>query len=111
MRLSARLSVQPRVQHVQRIAAALALCATAFLPTASPATVFEARTSGLCTDKSGWAWVGSQAECEEAARAKGWPDTDAEDRSYKKLTIRVGLMPNLSTVVSLGGKATVRAPW
>ena len=75
------------------------------------ATVFEARTSGLCTDKSGWAWVGSQAECEEAARAKGWPDTDAEDRSYKKLTIRVGLMPNLSTVVSLGGKATVRAPW
>ena len=42
-------------QHLQRIAAALAICAAAFLPTASPDMGFEARTSGRCTDKSGWA--------------------------------------------------------
>ena len=42
-------------------------------------TVFKERTGGYCTDESGWAWVGSEAECEEGARALGWGDTTATD--------------------------------
>ena len=53
MRLSLQ-HVQP-IARIARIAAALAICAAAFLPTASPDMGFEARTSGRCTDKSGWA--------------------------------------------------------
>ena len=44
---------------------------------ASAARLVEARTSGFCTDKSGWARAGSSAECEEGARALGWGDTTA----------------------------------
>ena len=70
-----RLSVQ-HARH-KRIATALAICAAAFLPTASVEMRFEARTSGKCTDASGWAWVGSEAECEEGATALRWRDTIA----------------------------------
>ena len=45
-------------------------------------TLLETRTSGYCTDKSGWAWVGSQAECEEAATTLGYSDTTAQVGSY-----------------------------
>ena len=34
-------------------------------------TGFMERTSGRCTDESGWGWVGSEAECEEGARGLG----------------------------------------
>ena len=39
---------------------------------ASAAEGFKERTSGRCTDESGWGWVESIAQCEEGARALGW---------------------------------------
>jgi hypothetical protein len=33
---------------------------------------FKKRTSGSCTDESGWGWVTTQEDCEKGAKALGW---------------------------------------